>query len=240
MPVCPEDAISQDGDSVLTDLDKCTVCGDCVQVCQTQAREIVGREMTVEQVVQEIDKDVAFYDESRGGVTFSGGEPLMQPRFLSALLRACREREIHAAVDTSGLASWKTLQEIAEHASLFLYDLKLIDEMRHRNFTGVSNALILSNLRALSRDGRAVVVRVPIIPGINDDEQNLEQLARFVLSLVSPPPVSLLPYHKAGADKYARLHKPYALAGTEPPAEERTAELADRLSHYGLAIKIGG
>ncbi|MCL4394349.1 MAG: glycyl-radical enzyme activating protein [Chloroflexi bacterium] len=240
LTTCPEDAISKDGDAVLTDLTKCTVCGDCVQVCQTEAREIVGREMTVEQVMQEIEKDVAFYDESRGGVTFSGGEPLMQAPFLVALLRACREREIRSAVDTSGLASWKTLERVADLADLFLYDLKLIDETRHRNFTGVSNELILSNLRALARNGRSVAVRMPLIPGINDDEHNLEQLARFVLSLDHPPQVSLLPYHKAGADKYARLHKPYALGDTEPPTEERATELADRLQGYGLTVRIGG
>ena len=240
LDTCAEGAISQVGDAVRTNLEKCTVCGDCVEACQTKAREIVGREMTVDQVIAEIERDTPFYDESHGGVTFSGGEPLMQAPFLIELLRACRGRDIHAAVDTTGLANSKTIAEAAEYASLFLYDVKMIDDARHVKYTGVSNELILQNLRVLSRDGRNIVVRVPLIPGINDDDANMDALAEFVLSLSHVPPVSLLPYHKAGADKYTRLGKSYALAGTEPPTDARVAELAERLGRAGLAVRIGG
>ncbi len=240
LEACPRRAISESGGSFVTDATLCTACGECAKVCQAEAREIVGRAMTVEQVLAEIEKDVAFYDESGGGVTFSGGEPLMQPDFLLALLQGCREREIHAAVDTSGLAAPKTLAAVAGLVDLFLYDLKLMDDIRHREFTGVSNRLILDNLRALALRGSRVFIRVPLIPGINDDERNIAALAKFVALLAGPPPISLLPYHAAGVHKYARLNKPYALAETQPPSEARVTQVAATLQGFGLVVRRGG
>jgi len=237
---CTHGAISLSGDSVITDDARCVVCGDCAQVCQAEAREIVGRRVTVAEVMAEVEKDIVFYDESGGGVTFSGGEPLMQPDFLRALLYSCEEQEIHTAVDTSGLAAWKTLQSISEHVDLFLYDLKLMDDEKHRRFTGVSNDLILSNLRALTSQGSAITVRVPIIPGVNDDDENILRTGEFVASLPRVPSVSILPYHKAGADKYARLNKTYALPQTQSPSDERMAEIAALLQSIGLTVKVGG
>ena len=240
MEACTHGAISLSGDSVITDDARCVVCGDCVQVCQAEAREIIGRRATVAEVMAEVEKDIVFYDESGGGVTFSGGEPLMQADFLRALLQSCEEQEIHTAVDTSGLAAWKTLQSVSEHVDLFLYDLKLMDDEKHRRFTGVSNDLILSNLRALASQGSAITVRVPIIPGVNDDDENISRLGEFVASLSRVPPVSILPYHKAGADKYARLNKTYALLQTQSPSDERLTEITTLLQGFGLAIKVGG
>ena len=143
-------------------------------------------------------------------------------------------------MDTSGLASWKTVQRIAEYVDLFLYDLKLMDDARHRQFTGVSNELILANLRALASQERMIAVRVPIIPGINDDEENIIQLGKFVLSLARPPAMSILPYHKAGVNKYARLNKPYALPETQPPPDGRVAEIVTTMQELGLKVRTGG
>lgn len=240
LTACPEHVISQSDGLIITDMIKCTVCGDCVQVCQTEAREIIGHQVTVAEVITEIEKDIAFYDESGGGVTFSGGEPLMQPDFLLALLQGCKERDIHTAVDTSGLANWKTVQRIAEYVDLFLYDLKLIDDARHRQFTGISNELILANLRSLALPGRTIMVRVPIIPGLNDNPEDIAQLGQFVLSLAHRPPISILPYHKAGVNKYARLNKPYALPETQPPPDGRVAEIMTTLQELGLEVRTGG
>lgn len=237
---CPRGAISLSGDSILTDEALCSVCGDCVQACCAQALEIVGRPVTVAEVMAEIEKDVIFYDESGGGVTFSGGEPLMQPGFLQALLASCKEKEIHTAVDTSGLAPWKTLQEISRNVDLFLYDLKLMDDEKHRKYTGVSNELIFSNLRALASQGSTIAVRVPIVPGINDDAENISSIGEFVASLTRVPPISILPYHKAGVDKYARLKKLYALPETQSPSDGQIAEIAATLQRFGLTVKIGG
>jgi pyruvate formate lyase activating enzyme len=143
-------------------------------------------------------------------------------------------------VDTSGLAAWKTLQRISPKVDLFLYDLKVMDSERHRQYTGVSNELILSNLRALALQGSRIAVRMPLIPGVNDDDENLSQMCVFIASLPHPPSVSLLPYHKAGVDKYARLRKTYALPGMESPSEERIAEIKTTLQRFGLDIKLRG
>jgi pyruvate formate lyase activating enzyme len=237
---CGQQAISMAGGVPVTDDGRCVVCGECTAVCQTEAREIVGRAMTVAEVMAAILKDVPFYDESGGGVTFSGGEPLAQPEFLTELLRACRIHEIHTAVDTSGLAAWSTLQQISPLVDLFLYDLKVMDDARHRQYTGVSNRPILANLQRLVGQGSRVAVRMPVIPGINDDVANFEQMAGFLLALPRVPPVSLLPYHQAAVDKYTRLGLPYTLDGVTPPGDERMLELARLLQGLGLAVKIGG
>jgi pyruvate formate lyase activating enzyme len=196
--------------------------------------------MSVAEVMAQVERDRAFYDESGGGVTFSGGEPLLQRDFTLALLQACKEQDIHTAVDTSGFASWQVLDRIRPFVDVFLYDLKLIDTVRHQAFTGVSNALILQNLRALAELGHTITVRVPIIPGINDDNETLGQIGAFVAALPRLSSVSILPYHQAGVEKYRRLHQEYKLPDTRPPSDERMAEIAHVLQGFGLQVKIGG
>jgi pyruvate formate lyase activating enzyme len=238
--VCDQGAISWDGDVIVTDREKCVLSGACVEVCYAQAREIVGREMTVAQVMAEIERDIAFYDQSGGGVTFSGGEPLFQRDFLLALLRACKEKEIHTALDTCGFATWETLDSIRKHVDLFLYDLKLMDEARHRKFTGVSNELILKNLQMLSAQGHDIFLRVPIIPGINDDAENIRQIGTLAAALPHLKRVDILPYHRAAIEKYHRLDKVYGLPETRPPSDERISEIAEILREFGLQVEIGG
>jgi pyruvate formate lyase activating enzyme len=227
-------------DGVLTGQDACVRCGACVEACYAEARELVGCEMTVSQVLAAVERDVPFYDQSGGGVTFSGGEPLSQPDFLLALLRACREGEIHTALDTCGFAPWETLDHVREYVDLFLYDIKLMDDASHRKFTGASNEPILNNLKDLSREGHAIVLRVPVIPGINDDEANIRQTGAFAAGLPHLIRVDLLPYHRAGAEKYGRLHRAYDLPETCPPSEERMADIARTLRTFGLHVKTGG
>lgn len=234
---CARGAISWNGDLPATARARCTLCGDCVAVCYAGAREIVGREMTVAQVMAEIERDVPFYDQSGGGVTFSGGEPLAQPDFLRALLRACQEKEIHTAVDTCGFAAWETVDSVREQVDLFLYDLKLMDDARHQQFTGVSNGLILRNLQALAGRGHDIVVRLPVIPGINDDAENVRQIGTFVAALPHLQRVELLPYHHTAAVKYEQLNKSYELSALRPPSNERMAEIAHILRGCGLPVK---
>ena len=240
LPACPQGAISQDGDVVSTDREKCTLCGTCVAACYTEARQIVGRRMSVAQVLAEIERDLPFYDESGGGVTFSGGEPLFQPDFVRALLRACKDKGIHTALDTCGFAPWEVLDSVRETVDLFLYDLKLMDEARHRRFTGVSNGPILSNLQALSQRGHAIVIRVPLIPGINDDEENLRQTGAFAAALPHLLRVDLLPYHSMSGDKYDRLGRTYPLPETRPPSAGKVAGIVQMLRDFGLEVKAGG
>jgi pyruvate formate lyase activating enzyme len=240
LAACEEGALSLADGELLIARDRCTRCGACALACQAEALMMSGREMTVAEVLAEIERDSLFYDESGGGVTFSGGEPLMQPEFLAELLRACRARGLHTALDTSGYAPWPTLEGISGDVSLFLYDLKLMDDRKHRRFTGVSNELILANLRELASRGAKIVVRFPFIPGINDDPENIRSIGEFVASLPCPCPINVLPYHRAGIAKYAKLGRAYPLAEIEPPTAERLGEVAAALAEFGLEVLIGG
>jgi len=238
---CAQNAIlpTLDG-GYFTDRERCVVCGECAEACPYAAREISGREVTVGDVVAQIEKDIVFYDESGGGVTFSGGEPLLQPHFLAGLLNACKERDIHTAIDTTGFAKPRTLDDVRHGVDLFLYDLKLMDDEAHQKHTGVSNELILSNLRWLSAEGHMIVIRVPIIPGINDSEENIVRTGEFVLDLAQEHQVDILPYHNTAEDKYKRFDKEYRLHGLIAPQPEEMHRIAATLHGLGLHVTIGG
>jgi pyruvate formate lyase activating enzyme len=225
---------------IVTDLARCRLCAECVDACYAGAREIVGRTMTVGEVMLEVQRDVAFYDQSGGGVTFSGGEPLAQAEFLSALLRDCRAQEIHTAVDTCGYAPWSVIDEVRPYVGLFLYDLKLMDDARHRQITGVSNAPILDNLQRLAACGHRLRVRMPVIPGLNDDEANLQALGAFVAALPGAVGVDLLAYHPTARDKYQRLNRAYPLGDLQPPPESQMVAVAARLRAFGNDVRLGG
>jgi pyruvate formate lyase activating enzyme len=237
---CPEGAISRQEDAYITDQAVCTLCGTCLEACAAEARQIVGQQMSIAQVTAEVERDIPFFDESGGGVTISGGEPLQQRKFLVSLLRAFKKKDIHTTLDTCGYASWKALQEVQPYVNLFLYDLKLIDDTRHRQFTGVSNRLILQNLQRLVEAGQAVIVRVPIIPGVTDGEDDLHQLGAFMASLSEPPRAELLPYHRAATGKYERLERDYHLREVLPPTAEHMQAVAEILRSYELMVQIGG
>jgi pyruvate formate lyase activating enzyme len=196
--------------------------------------------MTVRQVMAEIERDVIFYDESGGGVTISGGEPLLQHGFLLALLQASKEMEIHTVLDTCGFATWEVLDSIRHYVDLFLYDLKLMDDTRHLQFTGVSNHLIIKNLETLSQLGHEILVRVPIIPGITDDDDNIRQIGTFIATLQEVKQIDTLPYHAAALGKYDRLNKAYKFPDISPPEKERIFEITETLQGYGLQVNVGG
>lgn len=240
LDVCEHQAIVLEGDAIVTRRERCTACGACVEICYAEARELVGRQMTVAQVMDEVERDIAFYDQSGGGVTFSGGEPLAQPGFLRALLRACKERGLHTVLDTCGFASWDELDALRRDVDLFLYDLKLMDDARHRDSAGVSNEQILGNLRGLSERDHRIVLRVPVIPGINYDEENLRHMGAFAAQLPSLERVDLLPYHRIGRDKYRGLGKACPMPDTQPPSGERMEEIAQALRRFDLRVAIGG
>lgn len=237
---CPHKALSFVNDGVHVDLSRCVGCGVCASVCPSLALELVGRTMTVPELVAEARKDELFYDQSGGGVTFSGGEPLMQPEFLLEVLEACGAAGFHRAVDTCGFAPEETILRVARHTDLFLYDLKHMDPEAHRLYTGVDNVLILSNLRRLDEAGARLNIRVPLIPGINDSPENLDALGRFVASLNHVAGLNLLPYHTAGRSKYPKWGMTYRLEETPPPTEHQVRVAAEALRRQGLEVTIGG
>ncbi|MEW6234139.1 MAG: glycyl-radical enzyme activating protein [Candidatus Omnitrophota bacterium] len=198
------------------------------------------RVMTVSELMREIEKEILFFDESDGGATFSGGEPLIQHRFLQAALRECRQRGIHTALDTSGYAPLEMMDSIAGDVDLFLFDLKLIDEKKHEFYTGVSNQPILSNLKRLADRGRNIVIRFPLIPGITDAEDNLSPLIAHILSLRRIQTIHILPYHQTAQHKYKRLRLENRMNGVSPPSPDLVEAVKIRFEKAGLQVHIGG
>ncbi|MDQ7094483.1 glycyl-radical enzyme activating protein [Desulfosporosinus sp. PR] len=237
---CPNGAIRTLSGKLEFRRDLCKVCGACCKVCHAGARSLVAKRMSVSEVMAEVEKDLIFYDESGGGVTFTGGEAMMQPAFLAELLKACRKKEIHTAVETCGFVKPEILQTISAEADLFLYDLKLMDSQKHQAYTGAANDLVLANLRWLAERQAEVLVRVPVIPGCNDDQENLHQLGEFLTSLPRVKELHLLPYHRAGVDKYKRLGREYLLPEVQAPENEQMERIKETLEEYGLKVKIGG
>jgi pyruvate formate lyase activating enzyme len=237
---CPAGALSLSPQGVHTASELCRHCGRCCDVCPAEARERTAWGITVAALVRLISRDVLFYQQSGGGVTFSGGEPLGQPDFLTTALQRCGELEIHRAVDTSGYAESGVVLSVARHTDLFLYDLKLIDPLKHWVHTGVDNARIRSNLHLLSESGAAVIIRIPLVPGINDDPESLGRAGEFIAGLPHQHPVHLLPFHRAARAKYAKLGLGYRGEQIAPAPAERTAEAARQLSSFGLEVSIGG
>jgi len=236
--VCPHGALHLDK-QLTHDPKLCQHCGACVDACPSGARQLAGRRMTVPEVLAEVMKDQVFFDESGGGVTVSGGEPLLQAGFVEALLAACKERRIRTVLDTCGFADPGVLRRVSEHVDLFFYDLKLMDSEKHLRFTGVKNELILQNLKMLAECGKSIVVRVPVIPGVNDDSENFDALSECLTSF-GLQDVDLLPYHSLGSDKYERLHMSHDMEGVEPPTDEEMETLAERLRRDKFNVRIGG
>ncbi len=237
---CPQTALRLTDAGVVRDSARCGRCGTCTTICPAQAREMAGRVMSVDEVMTAVVKDQLFYDESGGGVTFSGGEPLGQPDFLLALLAACADHELHRCVDTSGFAPWSTLAAVAAQTDLFLYDLKHMDRDVHRRATGVDNACILDNLRRLVHLGAAVIVRLPLIPGLNDDAATVDGIGRFLEALRGVDTLHLLPYHAFQRSKYLKLGRPYPGRAIAPKPGRRLPAVADQLRRYGLTVVTGG
>jgi pyruvate formate lyase activating enzyme len=237
---CPEQAISIIDNRPVTEMNKCSLCGRCADTCVACAREIIGREMTVSEIMAEIEQDVIFYDESGGGVTISGGEPLMQPDFLLAVLNQCQRQRIHTAVDTSCYAESKIVEKVGERANMFLCDIKHMDSEIHERFTGVGNDSILNNIRLLSEAGKNIIIRIPVIPGFNDEKANIEATGKFTASLPGIIRVDILPFNRGGKEKSARLTAQGKHLQVKIPNEEQMNSIAQNLSKYGFEVKIGG
>ena len=212
--VCPEDALELTPEGMQIDRERCTACGACADACPTGALEIIGQEWTPEEVFAEVMKDRVFYETSDGGVTLSGGEPMMQDEFVLALAGLCREAGVHVALDTCGMVAWERYERVLPLIDLVLYDLKLFDGERHRSSTGVDNSIVLENARRFAAAGKRMWIRTPIIPGYTASEDNIVALADFIATeLLTVERWDLLAYTNLGQPKYRRLDLPYALEG---------------------------
>ncbi len=238
--VCPNGAIYRDGDRMLTKRDKCQLCQACARACHAEARQFTGQEMSLCEVLEDIIRDRPFYEQSGGGVTFSGGEPLFQAEFLGRLLQACKEHEIHTALDTCGFVPFHILDRLRGWVDLFLFDIKHMDDDRHKDLTGVSNRLILENLELLSRLGHDIYLRIPLIPGMNDKTTHLHALAQYATGLHRILRVDLLPYHSTGLEKYDRLDKTTRMPQVKGYLPIQLAEIQAIFQSYGLETCIGG
>jgi glycyl-radical enzyme activating protein len=240
---CPEAAIqlSQPPADDMVEIDRtlCTNCFKCVDVCYTGALDRFGVYYTVDELFDVVKRDELYYSSSGGGVTIGGGEPSLQPGFVRAFLRRCRENYIHAALDTCGYTTDEEGLGVLEEADLLLFDIKGLDADQHFIDTAVSNQVSLNNLRHLSGMGKPIIIRFPIVPGRTDSEENITGVGRLLSTLAGIQRVDLIAYHEYGTGKYRQLGKEYRLEA-ERPTEEHMNEIKETLENYGLNVQLGG
>lgn len=238
---CPENAITLTAEGIITDPDLCKICGKCADVCPTKAIEMSGKVMSVAEIMDVIEKERIFFDQSGGGVTFSGGEPLVHTKMLIKLLDECGKRGIHRAVDIAGNVSTETILEVAERTDLFLYDLKMMDSELHREWTNAGNEKILHNLKVIAEAGKHIIIRIPLIGGVNDTDINIEQTAKFISELAGDKKlVHLLPYHPIAEHKYIKLGKSDDFEKLKEPDTETLEQAIAKFGEYGILASVGG
>jgi pyruvate formate lyase activating enzyme len=247
--VCPNGAITPGqfketglGDRIqlpAIERSRCDNCGECADVCKAKALYLCGIDYSVDEIMERLAGDIPFFENSGGGVTISGGECLCQPRFTLELLKRCRERGIHTAVDTSGCVDFRHIEEILPYTDLFLYDLKCMDSALHKRVIGVPNELILENARKIAVAGGKFQIRIPVIPVFNESVESFQKYGSFCLELgTSVELIQLLPYHPMGVAKYARLQRDTPMAVAEPPSERLMEDRRKMLENLGFRVAI--
>jgi len=236
--VCKYKAISDDK-PFFVNVKKCVGCGECTKICPTNALTLSGKEMNVGEVITELKKDATVYRRSGGGITLSGGEPLMQSDFVSELLKACKAQGWHTAMETTGFGRTEKFEEVFPYTDLVLLDIKAMDSVVHKNQTGVSNELILTNAMKISQMSK-VAVRVPTIPAVNDSVESFEQLCRFVKTLYNVEIIHILPYHRFGQNKYELLGMAYEMKKDIILEPHQIEVLKSIVEKHGFTCIIGG
>lgn len=239
---CPEHAIHMEACRQYTDRSACSACGSCVDDCVNNAREIIGKEYTIRELVEEVDKDYMFYEESFGGVTLSGGEVMAQDMdYIEVLLKKLKRRGYHITIDTCGYAPQKNFERIIRYVDTFLYDLKLMDSEKHKKYMGQGNELIHSNLRYLNNHGARICIRIPVIGGVNDTDEEMGAIIEYLKEGFFVARVDLLPYHDIAGSKYESLGMEYKGTDFTIPSKERMEELKEMFQKNGFEnTKIGG
>ena len=237
---CPMGALSWNGAKIVVDRTKCKVCGECADVCNSEALTPIGEIKSVSEVMDVISRDADFYKKSGGGITFSGGEVFAQTDFLCALAMACKERGFHTCIETAGYTDYENIESVLPYLDLVMMDLKCMDPVRHEEMIGKSNEKILDNFRRIAETGKPLVARIPVIPGLNNNMKNFEDLAAYLSDVAPGCRIDLLPYHSLGVSKYDRLDKPYFLKDTVPPAKDELEIYKEFLEGKGFEVTIGG
>ena len=239
--ICPQKAVILSKNKAITDRMLCSGCGQCVSICSQNAREISGASRSVQELMQQALKDRMFFEESGGGVTLSGGEPLLYPGFVQEMAAQCKKEKIHIAVETCGYADPKILHSALENVDLVLYDIKAFDDKLHKKLTGASNKLILENaIYIFSQLKKDMVIRIPVIPGYNDSEENIDQICKFIIEdLDRHIKIHLLPYHSLGQDKEERLDRKIKYKFSIP-SDADMERIKTQMTEYGLDVQIGG
>jgi len=237
---CPRGAITASDDGIVIDRSLCDDCGACTEECYAEALVMSGREMTAAEAIEEVKKDLVFYRNSGGGMSISGGEPLLQPEFTEALLVLAHEADIHTCLDTSGCADWSVIEPLLAHIDLVLYDLKMLAPEAQREYIGGSVERVVENLKRICERSIAVRIRVPIVPGYTDAPDNIAAIAELSSTLPSVEGVDLLRYHQLGESEYASLGLTYSLSGLEPPNDAQMSGLASIVEGKGLECRVNG
>ena len=236
---CKNGAITLGEDGIVINRKKCSLCFDCAAVCPTGAMRMMGKCYSLEEVIEIVKKDEMFYKNSGGGLTLSGGELLRQSEFASALLEKAKELGIHTAIETSGYAQWDSFKQVLKNTDLVLMDIKHVNDEKHTLYTGVSNTLILGNFKKIQKLGKPLIVRIPVIPGFNTDEESIGEYIDF-LTGCGICEVNLLAFHQLGESKYDMMGMDYSFRGIKPPTDEEMKAIAGRMQSKGINVKIGG
>jgi pyruvate formate lyase activating enzyme len=234
MNVCDNVVIEREVEYIRINRSKCDLCGKCVKVCDHGALTLIGEKMNLSQILEEVEKDRPFYEKSKGGVTISGGEPLYQPEFTKKIVKECKKKNISTTLDTTGYVNWDVLNNVLKYIDLVLYDIKSMDSEKHKKLTGVDNHVILENAKKISKKGIPIILRFPVIPGINDDIENLTYFAGFASAFTFLSGVHLLPYHRIGVSKYSLLDREYLMADLQQPTREHMIKIKRTLESFGI------
>lgn len=241
--VCPQQVLTLTPEGIVADESKCVLCQQCADVCPSLAMKFGGKEWKMEELMAVIEKERKVMEDSGGGVTICGGEPLMHYQYTLELLQELKKRRFHRAVDTTLFSNATIIKEVAANCELFLVDLKLMDSERHRFYTGVPNEIILANIRMIAEMGCDFFIRIPLIEGVNADEQNIDESARFLASIPwNRKVVNLLPYHDIGKGKHEKLGTKYNPDSIQmaAPSQETQQRCIAQFKHYGITATIGG
>jgi pyruvate formate lyase activating enzyme len=237
--ICQQNALEEKNNKIVRNHKICASCGNCVEICPTASQQIIGQKISAENTIKEIEKDRIFFETSNGGVTFSGGEPLMQHEFLKETLKLCKKRSIHTALDTSGFCHSDVFNTLIKFNDLFLYDLKIIDDQQHKKYTGVSNKKIIKNLDILQKKEKDIIIRFTIVKGITDTKENLRDIINLVSSFEKIKGIDLLPFHNVN-EKYQRIGKQNKLKDIKPPSSNDIKRIKKQFEQKDLNVRISG